>query len=83
MGTLKAEFHEVISGEPDAVEDLHQASNAAWDYWHALHQSLPCFRSRAQQQLLDNAYDAAFAAKWKYDQAKTWAERQQWEKRYE
>jgi hypothetical protein len=83
MGALKAEFHEVIAGEHGVVEDLHQASSAAWDYWHALHVSMPVYRSREQNRLLDNAYAAAEAAKWRYDQAKAFAERQQWESYYE
>jgi hypothetical protein len=74
MGQLKAEFHEVIAGEHGAVEDLHEASSAAWDYWHALHMSMPVWRSREQQRLLDSTYAAAEWATWKYTSAKFWAE---------
>lgn len=74
MGALKQEFHEVLAGEHGAVEDLHEASNAAWAVYRGLLSSLPVYRSPEQERLLSRAHAAAEAAKWRYDTAKFWAE---------
>jgi hypothetical protein len=74
MGSLKQEFHEVISGECGAIEALEVEYHMAYEAHRTLHARLPVYRTPEQEQQLRAAYNALSWAKWKLDTARFWEE---------